>query len=126
MSNHIFTVIFLAEMAIKVNLSCFIFSCLTFFYPQTVVKEHLNRAVVIAHYSVFSGHSSWLLLWESDLPFVQLEHFGWSVGVCFSDGHPGFSGLYRYKQDPRDSPSPSSSSHPSPSEVHFYLFLCTV
>lgn len=63
------------------------------------------------------GCSSGLLLWDADLPPVQLERSRWSIGVCISGGHTGFSGLHWWEPDPGHPQSPPSVADTTPTQV---------
>lgn len=116
-SNYVFTVIFLAEMAIKVNTA--FLSCLL----------HFSRPrLPLTHRIVPPGCSSGLLLWDADLPPVQLERSRWFIGVCISGGHTGFSGLHRWEPDPGHPQSPPSVADATPTQVRagFRVHVCSL
>lgn len=71
------------------------------------------------------GRSARLLLWEADIPPVQLERSGRCVGVRVSGRHSGLSGLHQRKQDPGHPPSPTPASNTTPTEVDS-VFVCTL
>lgn len=74
---------------------------------------------------VSPGCSSRFLLWEADLPSVQLERSGWFVGVCVFGRHSGLSGLHWRKQDPGHPQSPTPATNTTPTEVHIvYWCVC--
>ncbi|TKS91754.1 Voltage-dependent T-type calcium channel subunit alpha-1H [Collichthys lucidus] len=97
-SNYVFTVIFLAEMAIKMK--C-VYDALILIHPEMLSP----------------GCSSRFLLWKADLPPVQLERSGWRVSVCVSRRHSGFSGLHWRKQDPGHPQSPTPATNTAPTEL---------
>ncbi len=73
------------------------------------------------HIMASTGCSSRFLLWEADLPSVQLERSGWFVGVCVSDRHSGLAGFHWRKQDPGHPQSPTPATNTTPTEVHSVL-----
>lgn len=80
----------------------------------------LSRSIIAS-----SGCGSRFLLWEADLPPVQLERSGWFIGVCVSGRHSGVSGLHWWKQDPGHPPSAPSASHTTPTEVRsVFVYVC--
>lgn len=117
-SNYVFTVIFLAEMAIKVSA--------TFLAGIFSADVSTSRGSTNSRFMP-PGCSSGLLLWDTDLPPVQLEHSRRFIGVCVSGGYTGFSGLHWWKQNPGHSQSPPAVAHTTPTQVGaacVCLFVC--
>lgn len=119
-SNYVFTVIFLAEMAIKVSLTPLAGSVAHFYVStyRNMPRQSTNSRIAPP------GCSSGLLLWDADLPPVQLERSRWCVGVCVSGGHTGFSGLHWWEPDPGHPQSPASIAHTTPTQVRTGLGVC--
>lgn len=93
---------------------------LTIFYQKKYFCSygHIHSFSTCTNFTSASpGCSSRFLLWEADVPPVQLECPGWLISVRVSGGYPSFSGLQRGKQDPGHPQSPPPAAHATPTQV---------
>lgn len=114
-SNYVFTVIFLVEMAIKVSTTLLDVSVCPFFFFDISTDPNMCRPSTNS--TAPPGCCSGFLLWDTDLSPVQLERSRWFIGVCVTGGHTGFSGLHWWKQDPGHPQSPPSVAHTTSTQV---------
>lgn len=106
-SNYVFTVIFVAEMTVKVW-----FRVLYFFFGKSIhfIKQFRNMACV-------KGGGPWFLLREAQLSKEHMECFGWGAGLCVPHWHSGLSGLPRRKPNLRHPKGSSPAANSAATEV---------
>ncbi len=106
-SNYVFTVIFVAEMTVKVWYSFFL-------YIRSIYStKHSYRCDM----ACVKGGGPRLLRREGKLSAEHLECSGWGAGLCLSHWHSGLSGLYWWKPNPWHPEGSSSAENSAAAEV---------
>lgn len=64
-----------------------------------------------------AGGSYGPILWTPCVPAEQLEHLGWTAGVCVPCGHPGLRCISRWKSNLRNPPCSTFASNTATTKV---------